>query len=142
MLKKLKTHVHNRVLVQLVLFAIVSLGLLGAVLYDVIEGEIGLMLLVVALLVGFVVGYVVGKIFKLSWHEDTRKVIMSLDKMSFVLIGIYVVFRIFGEQLLGQYIHGDELSAFTFTFLDGLLIGRLVSVWRGVTRILREQGIM
>jgi hypothetical protein len=141
MYKKLRTHVHTRVLTQLVIFCLVSIGLLAAVSYDAIAGQIGLGLVLAGLAVGGVVGFFVGKIFKLAWHEDTRKVVMSLDRMSFILIGVYVVFRIFGEQLLGHYIQGAVLSAFTFAFLAGLLLGRLVSIWHGVSNILKQQGI-
>jgi hypothetical protein len=142
MYKKLRTHVHNRVLMQLVIIGLVSVGLLIAVGYDATQGEIGLGLVVAGLVVGLVVGFFVGKIFRLAWHEDTRKVIMSLDKMSFVLIGLYVAFRIFGQQLLGQYVQGAALSALSFAFLGGLLIGRVISMWHGITRILKQQGIM
>jgi hypothetical protein len=142
MYKKLTKHVHKRVLIQLVIFCLVSLGLLVAVSYDAIAGEIGLWLVAAGLIVGGVVGYLVSKIFKLSWHEDTSKVVMSIDKMGFVLIGVYVLFRIFGEQLLGEYIHGAALTALTFAFLCGILLGRFISIWGGVTRILKEQGIV
>jgi hypothetical protein len=142
MYQKLRAHVHNRVLMQLLIISVVSLGLLAAVIYDSVMGEIGLMLVAIGLVVGLVAGYFVGKIFRLAWHEDTRKVIMSLDKMSFVLIGVYVAFRIFGQQLLGDYFHGAELSALSFAFLCGLLVGRVISMWRGITRILRQQGIV
>src|SRR4051812_11344253 len=113
MYRKLRTHVHTRVQIQLILFALVSAGLLAAVSYDAVKGEIGLGFVALGLAAGVILGFFVGKIFMLTWHEDTRKVIMSLDRMSFVLIGLYVVFRIFGEQLLGQYIHGAALSAFS-----------------------------
>jgi hypothetical protein len=55
---------------------------------------------------------------------------------------LYIVFRIFSEQLLVEYVHGATLSALTFAFLGGLLVGRLVSVWRGVSRILKQQGVL
>ena len=126
---------------QLVIFCLVSIGLLTAVSYDALQGEIGLALVALGLGVGLVVGYAVARIFKLGWHQDTQKVVMSLDRMSFVLIGLYVAFRIFGEQLLGNYIHGAALTAFSFALLSGILIGRLVSIWSGVSRILKEQGI-
>jgi hypothetical protein len=142
MYKKLRVHVHNRVLVQLIIFALVSVALLISVAFDAMRGDIGLGLVVVGLGVGVIVGYFVGKIFRLAWHEDTRKVVMSLDKMSFVLIGLYIVFRIFGDQVLGHYLQGAALTALTFTFLSGLLFGRLFSIWRGVVRIFREQGIL
>ncbi|HWB33764.1 MAG TPA: hypothetical protein VG753_00365 [Candidatus Paceibacterota bacterium] len=142
MYKKLRTHVHNRVLVQLVMFAVVSLALLAAVCFDAVAGEIGLPFVGLALAIGIVAGFFVGKIFKLAWHEDTRKVIMSLDRTSFILIGVYILFRIFGDQLLGHYIQGATLSAFSFAFLGGLLVGRLASIWHSVTNILKQQGIV
>lgn len=142
MYRTLRTHVHSRVLIQLIIFALVSLGLLGAVFYDAFMGEVGVGFVALALVIGIAVGFLVAKIFKLAWHEDTRKVIMSLDRMSFVLIGVYVLFRIFGEQILGQYIHGAALTAVTFALLAGILLGRLVSIWKSVSRILREQGVL
>lgn len=142
MYTKLRSHVHARVLMQLAIFGLVSLGLLAAVSYDAVAGEIGLGLVALGLAIGLGVGYAVGRIFKLKWHEDTRKVVMSLDRMSFVLIGFYIIFRIFGQQLLGEYVHGAALTALTFAFLSGILVGRLIGVWSGVSRILREQGIL
>lgn len=142
MYKKFKKHVHNRVLFQLVIFALVSAGLLAAVSYDALAGEIGLSLVALGLGIGLGVGYAFSRIFKLGWHADTQKVVMSLDKMSFVLIGAYVAFRVFGEQLLGNYIHGPALSAFSFALLSGILIGRFISIWGGVSRILKQQGII
>jgi hypothetical protein len=130
------------VLFQLVIFVLVSLGMLGAVFYDAIAGEVGIGYVALSLVLGIGVGLLVARIFKLGWHEDTRKVIMSLDRMSFVLIGVYVVFRIFSDQLLGHYLHGAALSAVSFAFLAGILLGRFVSIWRGVTRILKQQRII
>ena len=141
MYRKLKTHVHNRVLFQLAIFVLISLALLIAVGYDARMGEIGLGLVGLGLAIGLAVGYAFSRIFKLGWHADTQKVVMSLDKMSFVLIALYIAFRVFGEQLLGEYIHGPALSAFSFALLSGILLGRLISIWSGVSRILKAQGI-
>lgn len=142
MLKKLKNYVHGRVLTQLVIFCLISVGLLAAVSYDAIEGEISLVLVALGLAIGLAVGYAVARIFKLGWHQDTQKVVMSLDRMSFILIGVYILFRIFGDQVLGHYIHGQALTAFSFALLSGILLGRLISIWSGVTRILKQQGIV
>ncbi len=142
MYKTLKKHVHTRVLVQLFMFAVVSIGLLIALVHDELIGYISIGLSVIGLLFGAIVGYFVGKIFKLSWKEEVQKVVMSLDRMGFLLIGVYVLFRIFGEQLLGTFVKGEALSALTFAFLAGLLIGRFASIWQGVRRILKQQGII
>lgn len=142
MLTHLRRHVHARVLSQLAIIGVVSLGLFAAVIYDSLMGQIGAWLALAGFAVGLAIGFAVGRIFKLAWHEDTRKVIMNLDRMSFVLIAVYVAFRIFGNELLSQYLQGAALSALTFSLLSGILLGRLVSVWRGIGRILRAQGIL
>jgi hypothetical protein len=142
MLSVFRTHLHGRVLIQLVVFAVISVGLFAAVVYDVVSAEVGFLRAALIFLVGIGVGFAAGKIFKLVWHEETRKVIMSLDRMSFVLIAVYIAFRIFGEKLLGHYVQGPALQALTFALLAGILLGRFLSVWQGVRRILVEQGIL
>jgi hypothetical protein len=142
MYKHLRTHVHGRVLTQLAIIGVVGVGLLAAVAYDALAGQIGLGLVAIGLIVGLIIGFAIGRIFKLAWHEDTRQVIMNLDKMSFVLIGVYIAFRVFGDELLKHYIQGSALSALTFALLSGILLGRLFSVWGGVRRILKAQGII
>ena len=138
---KVRAHIHGRVQGQLIILALVCLGLLGGVSYDALMGEVSPWLVLGALVVGIAVGFAVARIFALSWHEETRKVIMSLDRTSLILIALYIAFRVFGEQLLGRYVHGVELSAISFALLAGILLGRVISIWRGVSRILKQQGI-
>jgi hypothetical protein len=117
----------------------VAVGLFVTVVHDALVGEIGLVSVIVAAAIGIGVGYLAGRMFLLSWHEDTQKVIMRMDRTGFVLIALYVVFRMFSAQILGSYFSGVALSAISFAVLDGILVGRFLSIWRNILRILTEQ---
>ena len=80
--------------------------------------------------------------FSLKWHEDTKKVILSIDKLGVLLIVVYVIFRIASEQFLGHYLHGQELTIITFTILVGIMIGRVAGMLRSISKILKAQNIL
>ncbi|HET8581554.1 MAG TPA: hypothetical protein VFL98_03805 [Candidatus Paceibacterota bacterium] len=134
-------YLHRRIIVQVAILLIVAIGLFIAVAYDAAEGAIGIIPVILAALAGIAVGYAAGRMFILRWHEDTRKVILRMDRTGFILIAAYIVFRIVSGQLLGEYFDGAALSAISFAVIDGVLIGRLLSLWRGIGRVLLAQGV-
>jgi hypothetical protein len=136
-----RKHVHKRLLIQLIIFTLVSTGLFVVVIYDVLQGNIDLGWIALGIVIGLLVGIAAGRMFSIKWHADTQKVVMGMDKMGFLILGLYILFRIFGDRFLSNYMHGPTLAAFTFSMLDGIMIGRLLSMYRSVTKILREQKI-
>jgi hypothetical protein len=137
-----RKYVHKRLLVQLVIFAIVSVVLFGVVVFDVLQSNINLIWIALGIVVGLGVGLAAGRMFSIKWHEDTQKVVMGMDKMGFVVLALYILFRSFGDSFLSNYIHGPTLSAFTFSMLDGIMVGRLLSMYRSIEKILQEQHIL
>lgn len=135
-------HIHRRILYQLAIFPLAAIGIVVSVVLDAMAGQVGVLPLLVAAIAGLAIGYVVGRMFLITWHEDTRKVIMRMDKMGILLLVAYIAFRMASATLLGDYFSGAALSAISFAVLDGILVGRFVSIWRSVVRILREQGII
>jgi len=138
----LHKHVHRRILVQLAIFIVAFIAIDGFITYDVIAKHLDASWVIIGALVGVLVGIAAGRMFALKWHEDTQKVILTMDKLSFLLIGAYVVFRIFSEQLLGGILHGEELTVATFGLLAGLMLGRLLSLLTNIRKILARQGIL
>jgi hypothetical protein len=135
-------HIHSRILVQLVIFALVFLAIIGFITYDVIAKHLVAGWVVGGAALGVLIGLAAGRMFILKWHEDTQKVILSMDKLSFLLIGAYIVFRVFSEQLLGGILHGEELSVATFGLLAGIMLGRLLSMLTNIRKVLKKQGII
>jgi len=135
-------HIHSRILTQLVIFALVFIAITGFITYDVVAKGLVAGWVIGGVALGVLIGLVAGRMFILKWHEDTQKVILTMDKLSFLLIGAYIVFRIFSEKLLGGILHGEELSVATFGLLAGIMLGRLLSMLTNIRKVLKKQGII
>lgn len=135
-------HIHSRVLTQLVIFALVFLTITVFITYDVIAKGLVAGWVVGGVALGILIGLAAGRMFILKWHEDTQKVILTMDKLSFLLIAAYIVFRIFSEKLLGGILHGEELSVATFGLLAGIMLGRLLSMLTNIRKVLKKQSII
>lgn len=127
---------------QLIMFTIISGVVFGMTGVDVVGGKISAALAGLGVVIGLVVGFIVGRVFAVTWHEETEKIIMSMDKMGVVLIAAYILFRSFSKQIFGHWIHGETLAVFTLCVLGGVMIGRLLSMLRNITRVLRERAIV
>jgi hypothetical protein len=141
-MKTVHKYIHSRLLVQLIIFAVISIIMLGIVGYDISVRNISLALAGVGILIGLCIGFAAGRMFAIKWHEDTEKVIIGMDKTSVLIIVIYIAFRILGNQLFGQFLHGSALTAFTYCTLGGIMIGRFFSMTRSITKILKKQNIL
>lgn len=135
-------HIHRRILFQLVAFIVIAIIMFGIVAFDVVQQHLNPSWIIAGGVLGGFVGWLVGRIFLIGWHEDTQKVIISMDKMSILLIVAYVVFRLVSEHLLGEFIHGQELTMITYSFLGGIMVGRMLSIVRNVIRVLKNQHIL
>ena len=137
----LRKHVHKRLIYQLIMFAIVTLIMIGIVGYDIVQGTVGFPLALIGVIVGLVIGFAVGRMFGIMWHEDTQKVIMKIDRTSILIIVLYIAFRLLSEKFLGHYLHGNELTALTFSILAGIIVGRMFSMFRSINKILVEKNL-
>lgn len=137
-----KKHVHSRLLLQLIIFIVVSVIMFGIVAYDIFEGILGLQLAVIGIVIGVIAGYLVGKYYGIKWHEDSQKIVTRMDKFGVIVIIIYVGFSIFRRQLLGQFVHGPALTAITFASVGGVMTGRLLAITGNINKILKEKKII
>lgn len=135
-------HLHGRILYQLIIFLVVSVILFGFVGYDALQGTIQLEWVIGGVVIGLVVGWISGRMFTLKWHPDTQKVIMGMDRLGILLLVLYILFRYFGTQFLGHFLHGPTLTAFSFSLLGGIMVGRFISMIKSIQRILKEQKVI
>lgn len=135
-------HLHKKVLFQLFLFPLIALIMFGVVIVDAITHNLSLWWVVGGAVCGILAGLAMGRIFAVMWHEDTQKVIISIDKLSIVLIGAYIAFRLASDHFLSEFLHGQTLTVVTYSFLGGIMLGRMLSMYRSVRRILKQQRII
>lgn len=136
-----RKHVHSKLLIQLRIFAAVSIVMFGIVLYDIWEKILSLNLAVLGIAIGFIAGFIVGKLYKVIWHEDSQKIVNRMDKFGILVIVLYIGFSIFRGQIFGQFIHGPALTAVTFASVGGVMIGRFTAITGNIYSILKQQKI-
>lgn len=134
-----KKHVHKRLQFQLVIFSVVSIVMIGIVAYDIFNHSLSIPLALLGIIIGLVVGFIVGRMYIIKWHEETEKVIVSMDRTSIFIIALYVAFRIFEKQLFSPYINSAMIGAFTFSILAGIMMGRFISMRIKTKKVLQEK---
>lgn len=137
-----RKHVHNRILFQFVVFIALTVILSTVVTIDMLREQMNALWVIGSLIAGVLIGIAAGRIFAIKWHEDTQKVILSLDKLGFLLIVAYAAFRYASDQYLAHILHGQELTIITFTLLAGIMIGRFVGMGNSVIKVLKQQHIL
>jgi hypothetical protein len=131
---------HKQLVWQLLLFTAVFFVVTGIVSYDVIEGRIGILLALLGILVGSAVGYFfANKMFLISWHEDSQKVIIGRDKSTIIFIVIYIAFRLASRSVIGDFVASSVIAYFTLSTVGGLMLGRLLGMTRAIEKILAIQ---
>jgi hypothetical protein len=134
-----KKHIHKRLRIQLGMFALVAIVMIGIVIFDIFTNSLSLFLAILGIAIGLIVGFIVGKMYIIKWHEETEKVIISMDKTSIFIIILYIAFRVFEKQLFSPYINSAMLGAFTFSILAGIMFGRFLSMGKRTKKVLKEQ---
>lgn len=143
-LSHLKNHKHidRRLLIQLRLFMIISIVLLGVVGYDMVIGILSPWLALLGLLIGFGGGILAGRMLTIFWHEDDAKVVSRLDKTGLWILAVYIAFSVSRKYIAGIWIHGPALLAFTFATVAGVMAGRFIFMNLHVRKVLEAQKII
>jgi len=123
------------------MFLLIMTIMCGIVVYDVVTAVIGWLALA-GIAVGVALGYVVGYLSELRWHEETSKVIGRMDKVGGVALALYMLFSFSRRWIFGHWIHGPALTAFSFSIVMGVMLGRFLSTRTKIIRILKNEGLL
>ncbi len=134
-------HTDKKLLLRLRLFLVISLVMLGIIVYDFFQNIISFPLAVTGIGLGVLIGLVAGRMFKIHWHEEENKVVSRLDELGIVILILYIGFAIFRGRFFGTWIHGPLLTAFTFAFFSGTMFGRFMTMGFSIRSILYRRGI-
>jgi hypothetical protein len=136
-----KKHIDRKLIFRLWIFFGIVLVLTGLVLYDVIQGIIDIELAFGGFLLGLFLGYITSRIFIIHWHEDNAKVVSRLDAIGATILLIYMAISLSRTWIFEHWIHGSMLTAFTFSILAGIMLGRLLGMLLKIRTILLDRGI-
>lgn len=136
-----KKHIDGKLIFRIRIFYVIGIILTGLMLYEVLEGIIGIELSIGGFLVGLFLGFIATRMFIIHWHEEKAKVVSRFDSIGIVVMLLYVAFSASRTWLFGHWIQGSILTAFTYSILAGVMIGRVVGMRLKIKNILSEQCI-
>ncbi|MCZ7403029.1 MAG: hypothetical protein O8C61_12470 [Candidatus Methanoperedens sp.] len=134
-----KKHIDRKLIFRIRIFYVIGFILTGLMLYDVLEGIIGIELSLGGFLLGLFIGFIATRMFIIHWHEERAKVVSRLDTIGIIVMLFYVAFSVSRAWFFGHWIHGSALTAFTYSILAGIMIGRIVGMRLKIKNILSEQ---
>ena len=136
-----KKHIDRKLIFRIRIFYVIGIILTGLMLYDVLEGIIGIELSLSGFILGLFLGFIATRMFIIHWHEERAKVVSRFDTIGIIIMLLYVAFSASRTWLFGHWIHGSILTAFTYSILAGIMIGRIVGMRLKIKNILSEKFI-
>ena len=141
-LKKHIDKIDKKLIRRIRMFAVILFVMAGALVYEILTSHINLLWVLLGLILGFIIGSIVGRMFSIEWHEEEKKVIGRLDVVGIVVLIIYIAVSITRHWVFAHWFVGAILTAFTLSFVAGVMLGRLLSLRFNIKRVLIEQGKM
>jgi hypothetical protein len=138
-----QNYFHKQLNIQLALFVVAAIVVIGIVGYDVAKGNISIGLTLLGVLLGAIIGYVfANKMFKLKWNDDIKKIIVGRDRSSIIFIIIYIGLRAASNSLSHDFISSSVLTYFSLSTVGGIMLGRLAGMIKTIKRILDERQLL
>lgn len=133
--------ISRRLLVQLRIFGVIFLVMLGVLIYDVARGQLSVGTGAGGLALGLVLGVLVSRMYRLSYDEEEGQVAGRIDWVGGVILLLYVTFAFFRNTLFGPWVDAAQLAGFGLSVSAGTMLGRLVGTRRGIRRVLEAWGL-
>ena len=141
-LRKHAHHVDKKLRFRLRLYSIISLVMLGIVLYEIFQNTLPLEFAVVGIFIGLFVGIISARMYHLSWSRDAKKIVSRLDMLGIIILAVYIVFAIFRTKLISYFVQGPVVGAISFSIIAGMMLGRVVGTRNAIIEILKEREII
>lgn len=139
--RKHKKHLDKKLLFRLRMYFIISIVLLGIVLFEVLSGRVSFLLAMIGFIIGITIGVAAARMFLLSWHHDAKKVISQLDIIGGIILALYIVFAIFRSKIIGEFVPASYVTGMSLSVAGGIMIGRVFGTGQKIVSILKEQDL-
>ena len=131
-------HVHTRLRRRIQLYLGISILIVLAILYRILVDGGGFLYPLVALVVGIAAGLLFSRMYSVSWDTKAEQVVSRIDMYGAIVLAVYVVFELTGEQLIRERYTGPEVWTIILALAGGAVLGRGLAIGRRMMRVLRE----
>jgi len=141
-LRKLNQHIDKKLMFRLRLYVLISLVMLGIVLYEIFIKTLTLEFAIIGILIGLFIGVITARMRHLSWDHDAQKIVSRLDEVGIIILVLYIAFVIVRSKLIGYFVAAPMVGAVGFSITAGVMIGRVVGTRNAIMEILKEREII
>ena len=141
-LRKHTHHIDKKLKFRLRLYSIISLVMLGIVLYEIFIKIIPLPFAVVGIFIGLFLGIISARMYHLAWSKDAKKIVSRLDTVGIIILVCYIAFVIVRSKLIGYFVAAPIVGAVSFSITAGIMIGRVIGTRNAIIEILKEREII
>jgi hypothetical protein len=134
--------IHKKLKLRLIFLGGVTTVIAGMLAYDLLFQGLRFIPVIGFASFGFILGFFVfTRMNKIAWDEEKEAInIGKFDMVSFILVALYVAYRISIEYFLKSHYHNAiSISGFSLATLFGGMVGRLIGMVWTIERTHREQ---
>ncbi len=135
-----KKHLDKKLARRMRILTIILCVMTGVLVYNMYISHIRFLLVFLGVVLGCIVGFLAGRMFLIKWREEDSKIISNIDLLGGIVLAIYITVSIARSWIFAHWFKGLILTSFTFSFIEGAMIGRLLSMRFNIKKILSEQG--
>lgn len=141
-LRKHSHHIDKKLKFRLRLYALISLIMLGIVIYEIFIKILPTEFAAVGIFIGLFIGVITARMRHLSWDKDAKKIVSRLDVVGIIILVFYMGFVFLRSRLIGIFVQGPVVGAVGFSITAGVMFGRIVGTRNAIMEILREREII
>jgi hypothetical protein len=134
-------HIDTKLRNRLRLYAVLTVGLVGIVIFEILAGFLPLLLAVIGLGIGTIFGLVSSRMYHLSWDHDARKVVSRMDVFGIIILVVYFLSAMLRRMVIGYFVHGPAVWGVTFAIATGIMFGRVFGMRGRIIQVLKEQNV-
>lgn len=139
--KKHQKHLHKKVVLNLRIFVLITIILLGVVVFEVVTSRVSLSLASIGLILGAVIGVFTARMYLFSWDKDAKQVIYRLDVLGISILVLYILASIFRGRIIGYFVTPNYVTGMSLSVAAGLMVGRVAGTGHKIVKILKEQNL-
>lgn len=137
-----KKHVDTKLSKRMKIYFLISLIMLGIVVYEVISTWYNHWYALCLFLVSIILWFFVSRMFHIFWNPDDQVVTSRIDRFGGVVLWIYVIFSFSRQYFLNTFVEHAYIMVITFAIVSGMMIWRFLGMKSRVLSTLKKQDII
>lgn len=132
-------YVSKRLKRRIAMYFLISLFILGIVIYHIIVDKVNFIYPITAIFVGMLIGIIASRMFKISWDHGAQEVIYTFDVVGILFLIAYIIFALYRDRIIEHFVKGPSVVAVSFAVVAGLMYGRVLGISRQIVQVVEEQ---